>query len=438
MNSIFNKINYILFRNKLRVNISVSIIVYTINAIILLLYYPIYLKYLNLSLISLWSLLSIFISFAEMGNFGIGDAIVKYVAEYESDVNNLGILKIIGGGFTIIFISSFIIIFIGYMFPKEICNILKVPNNYLDLAISIIPYLSIIASLTLLLDLFKASLIGLQFINYASVIFLFSNIIKLILMLILFYFGLGIWSLIYSYILSLIMSIIIYFILLTNKINNFYKFIIYSFNKDIKKLLVFGKNCFGAQILNMFSAPLIKIILSYNNYFISITYFEMSTKIIYTISDILKKGLYALLPKYSYEKNYNNKYYYSNIISIIKKIFFIGLLGILIIILSSPFWIKLWIGKNYNIEIVYCICILTIGMLASLTVSPIYYFLMANGKEKYVFHEALLRVLLCIIFLIITQYIYHNKYMIYLSFSISAFLSNVYVYKKGIKFLNER
>ena len=51
------------------------------NILILLVSYPIYLKYLGIEFYGLWAILSVVVSFSEFARLEIDIAVIKYVAE---------------------------------------------------------------------------------------------------------------------------------------------------------------------------------------------------------------------------------------------------------------------------------------------------------------------------------------------------------------------
>ncbi|MBW7942384.1 MAG: hypothetical protein H3C64_08295 [Candidatus Kuenenia stuttgartiensis] len=69
-------------------------VIHGLNILVVMVSYPIYIKYLGFGLFSVWSLLSVIISFALMGNLGIGRAVVTMIA-YKAN-NSLIVLCIYG------------------------------------------------------------------------------------------------------------------------------------------------------------------------------------------------------------------------------------------------------------------------------------------------------------------------------------------------------
>ena len=80
--------------------------------------YPVYLHFLGAELYGLWALLNIVIFFSSIGNIGVDEAIVKYVAaEYEKK-NIDAVITYISTGLSLLFING-IVIYVVLMLLKN-------------------------------------------------------------------------------------------------------------------------------------------------------------------------------------------------------------------------------------------------------------------------------------------------------------------------------
>jgi len=69
-----------LFRSQLRINMASGVAATIINIAVLAVGYPIYLHFLGYEKYGVWLVLATVLSFAQLGNLGIGQAVMKLVA----------------------------------------------------------------------------------------------------------------------------------------------------------------------------------------------------------------------------------------------------------------------------------------------------------------------------------------------------------------------
>ena len=91
---------------------------------------------------------------------------------------------------------------------------------------------------------------------------------------------------------------------------------------------------------------------------------------------------------------------------------------------------KLWLNNNYNFEISSSFWILQIGMFISLIALPYFHVLNGLKKEYYYFFDALIQIILNSILFYLFSFILKINYSVYVSFSLSVFLSNLFIIYK--------
>ena len=70
-----------IFSSQLRLNMASGVVVTVINAVAMMAAFPIYLHFLGYERYGVWLVLATVLSFAQLGNLGIGQAVMKLVAE---------------------------------------------------------------------------------------------------------------------------------------------------------------------------------------------------------------------------------------------------------------------------------------------------------------------------------------------------------------------
>ncbi len=421
------------YRTQFQKNIIRSSIVFGINTLFIFISYPVYIHYLGVELFAIWSLLAIIISFAELGNFGIGNAIVTYVAEEKVKGNSCMILSYFSNSVYIILFSFIIIVPVFLLLGKNLCQLVGIPASYFDMVIPMLPFLIVIVFQYLLNDILKAVLTGIGRLDLSNILFVGSNVLKLFIAIICFLFGMQLWGMLLSICIANFCLSIIYTMILYK--SGLYLAYFQSYRYDIvKRLISYGGKMIGIQILNMLMMPVCKIFLARIN-LSSVTYFEIASKVVYAIRGVFEKGIYAILPKVSemIATNVDSRCQIRllNKRIAIRMMFFVIPTSVILGIFS-PFWMKWWLVSKYDSSISICFNIIQVGMLVGLYALPYYYSYLGIGKENLCFKEALIRVLLnvSLVFLLSILSI-DNPLWVYIIFSFSTVISNIYILSKA-------
>ena len=95
-----------LFSSQLRINMVSGVATTVVNVIVLAIGFPIYLHFLGYEKYGVWLVLATVLSFAQLGNLGIGRAIMKLVAEEHGRNNMKGIQQYVATAIGILIISG--------------------------------------------------------------------------------------------------------------------------------------------------------------------------------------------------------------------------------------------------------------------------------------------------------------------------------------------
>jgi len=418
-------------------NIISGSFIYGLNIIIVLISYPIYIKYLGFELFSIWSALSVVIAFAKMGEFGISKAIIVYVSKAQEGENE--IRKIIYNAFYILTFVSIIILLLLVLLKSSIVGILNIPPDFVNESISIIPLLGISIILFLFYDMFSGVIAGKNRLDVVNILLLINNIIKVIISVVLLAMGLSLMAIIYSIIITNLLLIFVQIFLIIFK----FKIPIYRPAKlekiYLSKLIGYGSSIMGMQFFNMLSVPLVKVILSNTIGIESVGIFELAQRSSYSIRTLFEKGLFAIMPDISIlssqDKENANKRVKARVSKIFKALLIFSVPFFLIISALAPFWLKLWLGKSYSLTILYGYWLLQPGIIVGLLILPYYYALLGTYNQRYCLYETILRaivtVLLCSLFFVLELNIYYSFAFISMSVVISNMLI-IWGYRKQI------
>ena len=411
------------------------------NILVVFLSYPLYLHYLGVELYGLWSAISIVLVFADLGNLGISNAIIKYTAEEWGRKNKTGITEYISTSFILLFIPSIIIIAFLIFARNWIPTILKLKSDYFTIAKSIIPPMGILSMCVFYTKVLMGSVMALGRVDISNYIFLAGNLIKIALTVFLLMMGFGIWALFYGALINNILLLIIYSLI----IKYTFKIKVFSLNgfsiEKLKILVRFGSNMVGSQIFNMFMEPFIKISITRFISLSAVTYFDIAWRSVLHLRSFFERGLNAIMPRISELNSIKNFDSEEDIIDIHNKALkfsvFFGIPSFFFIFLFSDRLLKIWLRNNFNPAISVIFKYLLIAWGISLLFLPSYFLLMGIGKEKYCFHEALIKsglTFLLIISLSLSGILTLNSTVI--SVSISIIISHLYIGYKYLRYLN--
>jgi hypothetical protein len=170
----------------------------------------------------------------------------------------------------------------------------------------------------------------------------------------------------------------------------------------------------------------------------------LAFKAAYSIRTVLEKGLFAIFPEIaSLSANGRSSddlkgTIRSYIKSITNKIIYYVIPGLIILLITAPFWLKLWLGNDYSRNLLYSFWILQPGIIVGMIALPSFYSLMASDNEVYCLLESLIRSFILLmmtgIFVIFNMHVYY----IYLFFTLSIVVSNLYIITKFIKTFNNK
>jgi len=421
---------------QLRRNILSGSVVQGLNISIIFFSYPLYIHFLGFEQFSVWVLLSVIISFAQFGDFGIGKAIINHVAAVnreEDKKKNLNIQKILLNGLAVVIFISIIIQLIINIFTNDIIQLLNVPPKYVLQATFVVPLIGISIFLFLVYDCIASVLTGMGRLDIYNALLLFLNIIKISLTITLLVYKPQISSMVYGVLFSNILLIgIIVIILLRNKIS--FRFRLHTVSlKIIKQLLTFGIPLLGIQTVNVIMFPFIKIVISRFFGIEFVGFFELATKAAYSFRTLFEKGLFALLPEFSkhsetyFTDNMSREKLREGVLRMTKIVAKFGIPTLVLVSLFSGFLLKLWLNKSFTPSIHTGFLLLQPGIIVGLVSLPAYYALMAMRKQVYCFMESIIRLLITFVMFSLFFIIKLDFVYVFIFVSTAVVASNVFV-----------
>lgn len=358
------------------------------NIGLMLIAYPIYLKYLGTELYGLWATVSIIVFFSRLGDLGINNALIKYVAAEFGKGNYQKITEYSTTSILILIIPSILIILILFIFTTEIVTLLGLKASYVGHAEKLIPMIGLLSIFILFVELVKGILMGIGRVDISNYIFMSGQIIRVIISVGLIIGGFGIWSLFWGNALSsaLIFLVYVYILRFAYKIKIFR---LKSYTKNCAgELLRFGGTMFSARIVSMLMEPFNKVIISRYIGLAEVSYYEIGLRGATQLRSLYEMGLKAIMPRVS-ELQQKTSNFRQAVAKIHKKcLLFITLFALpvfIVLFILSNIVLSLWLRERYNPQISTALRWFLFSYFINLQIVPIYYIFMGIGKAKYCF-----------------------------------------------------
>lgn len=439
MGKYLSKLTKIALNTQFKRNMLSGSILHGLNILVVMISYPIYINYLGFELFSVWSLLSIVISFAKMGEFGISKAIVTYTANAKAINDFKEINRIFSSSVVLTIIPSILIASIIWLFSFQIVRALDVPIHFINESVLAVKFIGLAIGTYIFYDVLVGIITGIGRLDISNLLLFLLNLIKVLFTVFFLSLGMSLLGLVYATLSANLLFIIVAICLIIFR----FKIPIYKWHlprkKNLISLIKFGSSVIGMQVLNIFSTPFIKIILSRSVGIESVGVFELAFRAGYALRTFFEKGLFAIMPEIAslYGLKHTRKLVNKGILIKVKSLttkLVIYILPLLILfLLLAPVWLKIWLNENYSSRILYNFWLLQPGILFGLIALPSYYALMGTRNELYCLYEAVLRTLLLILFSGIFLFANLKEVYIYIFFSLSVVLSNTYIVRIFIR-----
>ena len=390
---------------------------------------PLFIKMLGIDAYGIFVLVSVIGNLNIFTNIGLNTSLIKYISEQgkcsESDKDVL--VSFILYFLIVIPVSFIVLIFNGFI----LVDILNIPGNYINDSTYLFFYLVIANSLLMLGQIATSILDSQQRIFLTNTFQIIYNILY--------------WGLIFVFLLMklglkeigipILISAIVWFFLVNlyayknwGKIRFSISFA--DFKRIAKKQTALGFQVYLSGLIGFFNEPLTKILISQFLGVSFVSFFDIALKIRNQLWGLFGKIFHPLTP---YISQLTDKSKINTIINDLeKKILLLSIPIVVIIIFTIKPFITIWIGKNIEIISLSCIIIVSGYLLFSISVLPVYVFLMVKGYPKKTILIQTQNVLInSIIFFILMQFIgYYSVIVANLSSIMFSFVLCLYYQKK--------
>lgn len=192
-----------------------------------------------------------------VGALGIAVAVIKYVAEYKDDEVNLN--KIVSSAIITSLISGVIMSLIIYLLSQTVADLFRTPEMKIQLML-----LSPVFPFILVNSILYGTLNGLRKMKAYAIALILQQVLMTVSTVILVYRDFGVSGAI----ISIVISSIVMSAYLIYSCRGYFHLILDGYLETTKKLLAFGSQMFGANLINMIN---IQADVAFLGYFLTAT-----------------------------------------------------------------------------------------------------------------------------------------------------------------------
>jgi O-antigen/teichoic acid export membrane protein len=198
---------------RLTINAMVGIVTQFLNLASRIIITPYVLAYISLQEYGLWTICFVILSYAGLSTFGVNNAYVRYVAEYQARGENRQINELLSSG--VFCMGAFCLVLYGLLLVAVplVLRLFTIAAELRGLATTLILGTALAFLLEISLGGFKGLLEGLQEIALTSYVFLATGILEVLVIILLLPLGFGVQGLLYAYIFKtlLLVALLVWF-----------------------------------------------------------------------------------------------------------------------------------------------------------------------------------------------------------------------------------
>lgn len=377
-----------------------------------------------------------FIGAFTLFDLGVSTSFVKFISEYYYKKEYANLNSIINIG--VLFYFCFTVLFwgIGYVFSDFIINYINIPAETYEkgkFALHISLFIFFVATNS---NMFVSILISLQKMYVNSILNIVTGVINFVSIIIVLNLGYGIYGLLYCQLITVTLGTIFNIVLAKKSLPEMSFGIRYLKISFLKKMTNFGLQMQVSKLAGFFSEKYDEFLLGIFSLLSSVTFFNLSSKIIKFAKLIPMQFIVQVAPVAA-ELQLNKEKLNTLFEDTTKYLSFVSIpISVFIFIFSNEI-ISTWMGSGYEVSS-YILKILISGMLINLVISAPGNSILPNiGIPKYQMYEGLFHLIINVVvsYLLIRTYgligaAYGN--------SLATVISSVYVFIASVRYFKEK
>jgi len=377
-----------LFCSQLRVNMASGVITTGVNALILLISYPLYLHFLGYEKYGVWLVLSTVMMFAQLGGLGLAPALMKLVAEELGKGDHKGIERYSSTALALMCVSGAIVLTIILLLKAPIIGAFRMNGENSLLVSWLLPYIGGLTIYAFLVQTLGAVLSGMGRMDFTNYIVALGAIVQAAVAAFLLSMGFAIPSLLIGSICSLL---VIHAVTLKciRRIASFHFCRIENLSvRCCLNLIRFGNSIFLGSLISMLLNPFNRLAVSRYTGVMMVPVYDIAFSGGMQVRNLIEAGLRSIVPEISRVNANNSSEATGRVYSVYRRsvrlilVLGIPLFGILAIL--APTLLKAWLRSKFVPEVSMAFVIMLAGMFLSLAGVPAYYTLVGLGRVHHV------------------------------------------------------
>lgn len=378
-----------LFSSQLRINMISGVATAVISTVVVAISYPLYLHFLGYEQYGVWLVLSVVLTFAQLGNLGISQAVMKLVAE-EYGRNDLHAAEQYVMSATAILLASGVVVFaLIVLLRGQIVALFKLSQENGATALWLLPYVAGLSVYVFTVQAANGMLSGFGRMDLANYAQTGGHLLAVPVAGVMLSCGMGVKSLLISSVVSylFIHATSLFFV---HRVARVRVFRIRNLRVSrMRKLLGFGSAVLGTSFLSMLLSPFNKLMLSRYAGVASIPVYEIAYNGSMQVRRLAEAGIRAMMPEVSRIGANMTEQAGRRIRDINRRcsglVIWLGVPMYAVLVLGSPWLLRIWLGSRFVVTLPGAFRIALVASFLSLACVPAYYTLMGLGRVRHCF-----------------------------------------------------
>ncbi len=332
---------------------------------------PVTLYYISIEEFGLWSLCFVVMSFLSMTTTGFEVAYVKYTAEFHAQQRIDALNRVLSTG---ILLSALLMALLlgGLWFSMDVViAMLNVEENLRALARWLFFGTALVFTLDITVNSFSRVVEGLQRFDLTAKVKFSTSFLEIILIVIFFIAGLGVYSLLAAFMFRYLVSILIFTRIAYRLLPGLKISLWYVNRESLKQLLNYGGKLQIISLIGIFLSTFDRIIISRILGLAATGLYEIGRKLPVTGTQIPSVISSVMMPAFSHLRGHQDEQQARALFLTASR--YMGLTTALVysgLIVFAPYLIHLWLGPGYAaaVPVLYTV---SIGIFSHLLTGPV-------------------------------------------------------------------
>ncbi len=367
-------------KRQLFINAIMSLVQIVVVSAVLFILYRFLLNTIGVEQLGIWSLVLATTAVTQIGNLGLSGSVVKFVAKYIARGESESVSSVIQTAALSVGIFVGFVLLAGYPVAQWVLR-LVVSDEFLPLALAILPYALLALWVMVITSIFQAGLDGYQRIDMRSYLLIGGAIIHLLLCFVLAP-TYGLIGVAYARVIQNTAILLSTWVLLKKHLPSLPIFPSKWSKNIFKEIIGYGINFQLISVTSIFYDPITKALLSKFGGLSMLGYYEMASKMVQQFRALIVSANQVIVPTIADLKERTPERVQSIYLTSYQLLFYLALPLYSLIVVCTPIISELWIGHYERLFVVFGV-LLSIGWFLNTLVGPAYFTNLGIGELRW-------------------------------------------------------